>query len=71
MADRANHVNIQVVEDMGTNGLVGPKVITMETGKTQCGAVVSFHNIQYKVELKSGPLCKRKTTAKEILVDLR
>ncbi|XP_076152100.1 broad substrate specificity ATP-binding cassette transporter ABCG2d isoform X1 [Alosa pseudoharengus] len=70
MEDRANHVNMQMVEDMCTNGLAGPKVITMETGKPQRGAVVSFHDIQYKVVLKSGPLCKRKTTTKEILVDL-
>ncbi|XP_062411432.1 broad substrate specificity ATP-binding cassette transporter ABCG2d [Sardina pilchardus] len=70
MEDRANHVNIQMVEDMCTNGLAGPKVITMETGKPQRGAVVSFHDIQYKVELKSGPFCKRKSTTKEILVDV-
>ncbi|XP_041950067.1 broad substrate specificity ATP-binding cassette transporter ABCG2d [Alosa sapidissima] len=70
MEDRANHVNMQMVEHKRTNGLAGPKVITMETGKPQRGAVVSFHDIQYKVVLKSGPLCKRKTTTKEILVDL-
>uniref|UniRef100_A0A8C9VPL2 ATP-binding cassette, sub-family G (WHITE), member 2a n=1 Tax=Scleropages formosus TaxID=113540 RepID=A0A8C9VPL2_SCLFO len=34
------------------------------------GATVSFHNIQYKLKLKSGPLCKRKVTTKEILVSL-
>uniref|UniRef100_A0A3B4YLZ5 ATP binding cassette subfamily G member 2 (JR blood group) n=1 Tax=Seriola lalandi dorsalis TaxID=1841481 RepID=A0A3B4YLZ5_SERLL len=35
-----------------------------------CGSTVSFHNIQYKVQLKSGFFCKRKTSPKEILVDL-
>uniref|UniRef100_A0A8K9V123 Broad substrate specificity ATP-binding cassette transporter ABCG2 n=1 Tax=Oncorhynchus mykiss TaxID=8022 RepID=A0A8K9V123_ONCMY len=34
------------------------------------GSTVSFHSIQYKVKLKTGPLCKRKNTAREILVDL-
>lgn len=70
MEDRTNHVNIQMMDDMCINGLVGAKVVTMETGKPR-GAVVSFHNIHYKVELKNGPLCKRKTITKEILVDLR
>ncbi|KAL2098049.1 hypothetical protein ACEWY4_007256 [Coilia grayii] len=70
MTDRANHVNLQMVEDMGTNGLKRPKVNTMETGKSQHGSVVSFHNIEYKVKMKSGPICKRKITAKDILVDL-
>lgn len=58
-----------MMDDMCINGLVEAKVVTMETGKP-CGAVVSFHNIHYKVELKNGPLCKRKTITKEILVDL-
>lgn len=34
------------------------------------GATVSFHNIHYRVESKSGLPCKRKTTCKDILVDL-
>uniref|UniRef100_A0A8C4GVI7 Broad substrate specificity ATP-binding cassette transporter ABCG2 n=1 Tax=Dicentrarchus labrax TaxID=13489 RepID=A0A8C4GVI7_DICLA len=47
------------------------KVVTaMDQNKQPCGSTVSFHNIQYKVQLKSGFLCKRKTSAREILVDL-
>ncbi|XP_030629231.1 ATP-binding cassette sub-family G member 2 [Chanos chanos] len=34
------------------------------------GATVSFHNIHYKVNTKSGFCCKRKTATKDILVDL-
>uniref|UniRef100_A0A3B4YFA8 Broad substrate specificity ATP-binding cassette transporter ABCG2 n=1 Tax=Seriola lalandi dorsalis TaxID=1841481 RepID=A0A3B4YFA8_SERLL len=49
----------------------GSKVITAtDQNKQPCGSTVSFHNIQYKVQLKSGFFCKRKTSPKEILVDL-
>uniref|UniRef100_A0A4W4DT49 ABC transporter domain-containing protein n=1 Tax=Electrophorus electricus TaxID=8005 RepID=A0A4W4DT49_ELEEL len=34
------------------------------------GATVSFHNIHYRVETRSGVLWKRKVTHKDILVDL-
>ncbi|KAK7129482.1 hypothetical protein R3I94_017635 [Phoxinus phoxinus] len=34
------------------------------------GATVSFHNINYNVKMKSGFLCKRKITPKNILIDL-
>uniref|UniRef100_A0A673X7I0 ATP binding cassette subfamily G member 2 (JR blood group) n=1 Tax=Salmo trutta TaxID=8032 RepID=A0A673X7I0_SALTR len=58
-----------------TNGTPRTKVITsstmVELNKLQPrGSTVSFHSIQYKVKLKTGPLCKRKNTAREILVDL-
>ncbi|CAB1327291.1 unnamed protein product [Coregonus sp. 'balchen'] len=44
---------------------------TVELNKLQPrGSTVSFHSIQYKVKLKTGPLCKRKNTGREILVDL-
>uniref|UniRef100_A0A671WJS3 ATP binding cassette subfamily G member 2 (JR blood group) n=1 Tax=Sparus aurata TaxID=8175 RepID=A0A671WJS3_SPAAU len=42
----------------------------VDQNKKPCGSTVSFHNIQYKVQLKSGFLCKRKTSPREILVDL-
>ncbi|XP_063074749.1 broad substrate specificity ATP-binding cassette transporter ABCG2-like [Engraulis encrasicolus] len=70
MAELKSHVSLQMAEDMGTNGRAGPKVNTMGSGRPQRGSVVSFHNIQYKVKVKSGLLCKRKVTDKNILVDL-
>uniref|UniRef100_A0AAY4ANT2 ABC transporter domain-containing protein n=1 Tax=Denticeps clupeoides TaxID=299321 RepID=A0AAY4ANT2_9TELE len=52
------------MEDMANH------VVTSRTSKPQQGAVVSFHNINYKVQLKSGSLCKGKTTTRDILLDL-
>ncbi|XP_051517382.1 broad substrate specificity ATP-binding cassette transporter ABCG2 isoform X2 [Myxocyprinus asiaticus] len=34
------------------------------------GSTVSFHKIHYSVKMKSGFLCKRKVTRKDILIDL-
>uniref|UniRef100_A0A8C7NXW8 Broad substrate specificity ATP-binding cassette transporter ABCG2 n=1 Tax=Oncorhynchus mykiss TaxID=8022 RepID=A0A8C7NXW8_ONCMY len=76
MTDRANHISVAMTEDVtSTNGTPRTKVITsstmVELNKLQPrGSTVSFHSIQYKVKLKTGPLCKRKNTAREILVDL-
>ncbi|XP_010751585.3 broad substrate specificity ATP-binding cassette transporter ABCG2d [Larimichthys crocea] len=71
MMERASHINIAMTEDIGTNGTARSKVITaMDQNKQPCGSTVSFHNIQYKVQLKSGFFCKRKTSPREILVDL-
>ncbi|KAE8279446.1 ATP-binding cassette sub-family G member 2 [Larimichthys crocea] len=36
----------------------------------QQGAVVSFHNIHYKVKQGGGCLCRKKVTTKDILIDL-
>lgn len=70
--ERANHVNIAMIEDIGTNGTARSKVTAaVDQNKKPCGSTVSFHNIQYKVQLKSGFLCKRKTSPREILVDLK
>ncbi|XP_029360799.1 ATP-binding cassette sub-family G member 2-like [Echeneis naucrates] len=69
--ERANHINIAMIKEVGTNGTVRSKIITaMDQCKQPCGSTVSFHNIQYKVLLKSGLVCKRKTSHKEILVEL-
>ncbi|KAM4603776.1 broad substrate specificity ATP-binding cassette transporter ABCG2-like [Polymixia lowei] len=71
MVEIANHINIAMMEDVHTNGMAKSKVLTnMDQVKQPCGSTVSFHNIQYKVELKTGFLCKRKTTPRELLVDL-
>uniref|UniRef100_A0A8C1BZR1 Broad substrate specificity ATP-binding cassette transporter ABCG2 n=1 Tax=Cyprinus carpio carpio TaxID=630221 RepID=A0A8C1BZR1_CYPCA len=54
----------------GKNGMSGSNVIAMELIKKQHGATVSFHSIRYRVEQKSGSICRRTTVHKEILVDL-
>ncbi|XP_054460635.1 broad substrate specificity ATP-binding cassette transporter ABCG2d [Anoplopoma fimbria] len=69
--ERGCHINIAMTEDVGTNGTAGSEVVTaVGQNKPQCGSTVSFHNIQYKVQLRSGFLCKRKTSHREILFDL-
>ncbi|KAL3996597.1 un [Sarotherodon galilaeus] len=71
MMEKTSHINIAMIEDIGTNGTAVSKVGTGVDGKKQrCGSTVSFHNIQYKVQTQSGFLCKRKILSKEILVDL-
>ncbi|KAM9836615.1 broad substrate specificity ATP-binding cassette transporter ABCG2-like [Aulostomus maculatus] len=50
--------------DMELNGASQPQ----STGNS--GATVSFHNLHYKVTLGGNCLCRRKTTTKDILVDL-
>uniref|UniRef100_A0A672L983 Broad substrate specificity ATP-binding cassette transporter ABCG2 n=1 Tax=Sinocyclocheilus grahami TaxID=75366 RepID=A0A672L983_SINGR len=52
------------------NGMSGSNIIAMELMKKQHGATVSFHSIHYRVEQKGGPICRRTTVHKEILVDL-
>lgn len=70
--ERATHINIAMIEDTGTNGTARSKVVTaLDQNKQRRGSTVSFHNIQYKVQLQSGFFCKRKTSPREILVDLK
>lgn len=72
MMEKTSHINIAMIEDIGTNGMAVSKVGTgMDGTKQRCGSTVSFHNIQYKVQQQSGFLCKRKILSKEILVDLK
>ncbi|KAL4640448.1 ATP-binding cassette sub-family G member 2-like [Arapaima gigas] len=61
-------INMPMVEDPSTNGVHPPRLIA--TTGLSCGATVSFHNIQYRVEMKKGPACKRQIITKDILVDL-
>ncbi|XP_062334246.1 broad substrate specificity ATP-binding cassette transporter ABCG2d [Osmerus eperlanus] len=69
--ERANHINIAMTDDLTTNGIPQPNVIfTVDQSRQPKGAVVSFHDIQYKVVVKTGPLCKRKMIPRNILVDL-
>lgn len=70
--ERANHINIAMMDDIDVNGTSRSKVMSdIDQNKQPCGSTVSFHNIQYKVQLKGGVFCKKKTSPKEILVDLK
>uniref|UniRef100_A0A9J7Y4K6 Broad substrate specificity ATP-binding cassette transporter ABCG2 n=1 Tax=Cyprinus carpio carpio TaxID=630221 RepID=A0A9J7Y4K6_CYPCA len=70
MTDNAVFEHDQITEETGKNGMSGSNVIAMELIKKQHGATVSFHSIRYRVEQKSGSICRRTTVHKEILVDL-
>ncbi|XP_073698914.1 broad substrate specificity ATP-binding cassette transporter ABCG2d [Garra rufa] len=70
MTDNAVFEHDQITEDTGRNGMSGSNLIAMERMKKQHGATVSFHSICYRVEQKSGSICRRRTVHKEILVDL-
>ncbi|XP_053499308.1 broad substrate specificity ATP-binding cassette transporter ABCG2 isoform X1 [Ictalurus furcatus] len=48
-----------------------PENINMDrVKKGGCGATVSFHNIHYSINSRTGMLCKQKKTQKNILIDL-
>ncbi|XP_015256412.1 PREDICTED: ATP-binding cassette sub-family G member 2-like [Cyprinodon variegatus] len=67
----AGHVNVAMIEDIGTNGVSHSEISTDLDRTTQaCGSTVSFHNIQYKVHVTSGCFQKKKLSPKEILIDL-
>ncbi|XP_043097203.1 broad substrate specificity ATP-binding cassette transporter ABCG2d [Puntigrus tetrazona] len=70
MTDNAVFEHDLITEETGRNGMSGSNVIAMELVKKQHGATVSFHGIRYRVEQKSGPICRRTAVLKEILVDL-
>ncbi|CAL8329989.1 unnamed protein product [Merluccius merluccius] len=76
MIERAGHVNIAMLDDVGpTNGLLRPSstFTPAEQAKLTCSSTVSFHNIHYKVQLKNGFFCTRRNSSgdtREILVDL-
>jgi hypothetical protein len=71
MVEKVGHINVAMLDDISPkNGLKGP---TSTFSSTPCSATVSFHNIQYKVQLKSGFFCvgKNSRVTREILVDLK
>uniref|UniRef100_A0A8C2IQK1 ATP-binding cassette, sub-family G (WHITE), member 2d n=1 Tax=Cyprinus carpio TaxID=7962 RepID=A0A8C2IQK1_CYPCA len=70
MTDNAVFEHDQITEETGRNGMSGSNIIGMELMKKQHGATVSFHSIHYRVEQKSGHICRRTTVHKEILLDL-
>uniref|UniRef100_A0A3B5R2T6 ABC-type xenobiotic transporter n=1 Tax=Xiphophorus maculatus TaxID=8083 RepID=A0A3B5R2T6_XIPMA len=67
----AGHINIAMIEDIGTNG-TSPSKTSPDFNRTNqaCGSTVSFHSIQYKVQMRSGFFCKAKPNPKEVLTDL-
>ncbi|TNN89467.1 ATP-binding cassette sub-family G member 2 [Liparis tanakae] len=65
--EKGCHINLAMTEDVDANGTAWSKVVPDES----TGSTVSFHNIQYKVPLRSGFFCKRKTSHREILFDLK
>lgn len=70
--ERANHINIAMIDDIDTNGTGRSKVIpAVDQNKQPCGSTVSFHNIQYNMQQRGGFSCKRKSSTKEILADLK
>uniref|UniRef100_A0A3B5M3V0 ATP binding cassette subfamily G member 2 (JR blood group) n=1 Tax=Xiphophorus couchianus TaxID=32473 RepID=A0A3B5M3V0_9TELE len=60
-----------MIEDIGTNG-TSPSKTSPDFNRTNqaCGSTVSFHSIQYKVQMRSGFFCKAKPNPKEVLTDL-
>ncbi|XP_063271540.1 broad substrate specificity ATP-binding cassette transporter ABCG2 isoform X2 [Prinia subflava] len=68
MAEDQPHLCIQMSEP-GTNGI--PSGAQPSPGLAgRAGSVLTFHNICYRVKTKTGLLCFRKTTQKEVLRDV-
>ncbi|XP_016388589.1 ATP-binding cassette sub-family G member 2-like, partial [Sinocyclocheilus rhinocerous] len=68
MADTA--VQLTGVRDVDNNESRTPVSTRMSFSSLRRGATVSFHSINYSVKMKSGFLCKRKLTQKNILIQL-
>ncbi|KAM4900300.1 broad substrate specificity ATP-binding cassette transporter ABCG2 isoform 1-T2 [Sylvia borin] len=68
MAEDQPHLCIQMSES-GTNGI--PSGMQSSPGLAgRAGSVLTFHNICYRVKTKTGFLCFKKTTKKEVLRDV-
>ncbi|XP_018102076.1 ATP binding cassette subfamily G member 2 (Junior blood group) L homeolog isoform X1 [Xenopus laevis] len=65
MTDKQPQTIVQMVEPLA-NGEVKKKGLK----KKLSGAVLSFYNINYKVKVKSGLICRRKVTERIILNDV-
>ncbi|XP_069711513.1 broad substrate specificity ATP-binding cassette transporter ABCG2 isoform X2 [Phaenicophaeus curvirostris] len=68
MAGGQPHVSIQM-SDSDTNGIPGRKQSSPDLAG-RGGSVLTFHNICYRVKIKTGFLCCRKTADKEVLKDV-
>lgn len=69
--ERANHINIAMIDNIDINGSAGSKVAAADHGGPPLGSTVSFHDIRYKVQLRGGILGKKESSRKEILADLK
>ncbi|EMP29345.1 ATP-binding cassette sub-family G member 2 [Chelonia mydas] len=67
MTDNQSDISIQM---SSTNGLPSRKQSSQDPSVSR-GTIVTFHNICYRVEVKSGFICCRKTADKEILKDIK
>uniref|UniRef100_A0A8C1XZP6 ATP-binding cassette, sub-family G (WHITE), member 2a n=1 Tax=Cyprinus carpio TaxID=7962 RepID=A0A8C1XZP6_CYPCA len=61
---------VQMTGDLNNNVSRTPVSTRMSFSSPRRGATVSFHNINYSVKMKSGFMCKRKVTQKNILIEL-
>lgn len=70
--ERANHISVAMTDNMDINGSARSKVTAAAAGSGQpLGSTVSFHDIRYKVQPRSGIFSKKKSSGKEILTDLK
>nr|XP_048705070.1 broad substrate specificity ATP-binding cassette transporter ABCG2-like [Caretta caretta] len=69
MTENQPHSSIQISEP-STNGFPWKKLSSIEKQKFPAEATVTFHNICYRVKVKSGFLCCQKAVTKEILKDI-
>lgn len=70
--ERANHINIALIDRTDINGSVGSKVtVAADRNGPPLGSTVSFHSIQYKVQPRNAIFSKEKSSGKEILTDLK
>ncbi|KAM6939774.1 broad substrate specificity ATP-binding cassette transporter ABCG2d [Xenentodon cancila] len=69
--ERSSHINIAMTEDASANGTARSNAgASVEWNQQPCGSTVSFHNVHYKVQQKSGFVCKESTSPRKILGDL-
>ncbi|XP_027508749.1 ATP-binding cassette sub-family G member 2 isoform X2 [Corapipo altera] len=68
MAEDQPHLCIQM-SDSSTNGIPSRRPSSPDLAG-RAGSVLTFHNICYRVKMKTGFLCCRKTTTKEVLRDV-
>uniref|UniRef100_A0A3B3V2D2 ATP binding cassette subfamily G member 2 (JR blood group) n=1 Tax=Poecilia latipinna TaxID=48699 RepID=A0A3B3V2D2_9TELE len=68
---KSEGLNVQLKGAKDTNG-TSPSKMSPDFNRTRqaCGSTVSFHSIQYKVQMRSGFFCRAKPNPKEVLMDL-
>ncbi|XP_064416330.1 broad substrate specificity ATP-binding cassette transporter ABCG2 [Latimeria chalumnae] len=69
MTEKVSYTCIQV-SDLSSSSAFPRKLSVQEVEKLPQGSTVAFHNVEYRVKLKSGIACQRRVTTKEILTDI-